>query len=198
MTNIGYEKSLLCCLLTAFILVGCKEPEVSSGIDEIDGGAETIEGSVDASSVQPQEPKILFSRGFSRMADVGDVSGAQRSEFDGGSSNLALDGGSHPPTGATPTEESSLSDSAVYGPKDDLLIPVVTDELTPAGSLLVVTLIFEDGQQAGQSSLSLASGGASKHDFSFSNPSAWPLGKYNVYVTLNGSALGTPRVVEVR
>lgn len=100
--------------------------------------------------------------------------------------------------GNTAAADKSVAAMTTFGAKDKIIVSVKTDAATPANAAIEAKLTFQDGQEAGKKSATVAAGGVDTTNIEFSNTNPWPAGKYKVDVTLNGAAVGMTQEVEVK
>ncbi|HEL4267058.1 TPA: hypothetical protein UM524_001822 [Stenotrophomonas maltophilia] len=99
--------------------------------------------------------------------------------------------------GKTAAADKSVATTALFAPKDDVIVSVKTDGA--ANNVTVgAKLTYQDGQVAGEQNATLNSSGAETTNVTFKNAKGWPAGKYRAEVTVDGKAAGTPQEFEVK
>lgn len=99
--------------------------------------------------------------------------------------------------GKSAAADKSVATSALFAPKDDVVVSVKTDGA--ASNVNVgAKLTFQDGQVAGEQSATLNTSGAETTNITFKNANGWPAGKYRAEVMVDGKAAGTPQEFEVK
>lgn len=88
--------------------------------------------------------------------------------------------------------DKSINDNTGnFGPRDTMYLSVQTDGVGDA--TIGVRWATEAGTLVDSSSQTLASNGEARTEFHVMKKSAWPVGNYQVDVTLNGVAAGTKK-----
>lgn len=99
--------------------------------------------------------------------------------------------------GKTAAADKSVATTALFAPKDDIIVSVKTDGA--ANNVNVgAKLTYQDGQVAGEQNATLNTSGAETTNVTFKNAKGWPAGKYRAEVTVDGKAAGTPQEFEVK
>ena len=99
--------------------------------------------------------------------------------------------------GKTAAADKSVATTALFAPKDDIIVSVKTDGA--ANNVAVgAKLTYQDGQVAGEQNATLNTSGAETTNVTFKNAKGWPAGKYRAEVTVDGKAAGTPQEFEVK
>ena len=99
--------------------------------------------------------------------------------------------------GKTAAADKSVATTALFAPKDDVIVSVKTDGA--ANNVTVgAKLTYQDGQVAGEQNATLNTSGAETTNVTFKNAKGWPAGKYRAEVTVDGKAAGTPQEFEVK
>lgn len=99
--------------------------------------------------------------------------------------------------GKTAAADKSVATTALFAPKDDVIVSVKTDGA--ANNVTVgAKLTYQDGQVAGEQNATLNTSGAESTNVTFKNAKGWPAGKYRAEVTVDGKAAGTPQEFEVK
>ena len=80
--------------------------------------------------------------------------------------------------------------TTTFGPTDTIYASVRT-EGTAASSMISARWTFEDGQVVDESSQSIAPTGPEVTEFHVSNPAGWPVGNYEVAISLDGQPVET-------
>ncbi len=99
--------------------------------------------------------------------------------------------------GKTATADKSVATTAMFSPKDDIIVSVRTDG-TASNANVGAKLTFQDGQVAGENSQTLNTTAAETTNITFKNAKGWPAGKYRAEVMVDGKAAGTPQEFEVK
>lgn len=82
--------------------------------------------------------------------------------------------------------DKSVSEAAsAFSPTDTIYVSVRT-EGTAASTTLTARWTFEDGQVVDESSQTIAPTGPEVTEFHVSNPDGWPVGGYEVAISLDG------------
>jgi hypothetical protein len=76
-----------------------------------------------------------------------------------------------------------------FAPRDTIYASVSTVGAAP-DAMLVASWTYQTGQQVKVDTLRIAPTGPATTEFHISKPSAWPVGKYHVAITLNGAPAG--------
>lgn len=100
--------------------------------------------------------------------------------------------------GNTAAADKSVAAMTSFGAKDKIIVSVKTDASVPADAAVEAKLTFQDGQEAGKQTTNIKAENAGTTNLEFSNSKPWPVGKYKVDVTLNGTAVGMTQEVEVK
>ena len=100
--------------------------------------------------------------------------------------------------GNTAAADKSVAAMTTFGAKDKIIVSVKTDAATPANAAIEAKLTFQDGQEAGKKSTTVAAGGVDTTNIEFTKATPWPTGKYKVDVTLNGTPVGMTQEIEVK
>lgn len=80
--------------------------------------------------------------------------------------------------------------TTTFGPKDTIHASVATDGAAPK-KIIAAKWTYQDGQVVKQAAETIAPTGPAATEFHISKPSGWPVGKYKVEITLDGSPSGT-------
>ncbi|WP_256776587.1 MULTISPECIES: hypothetical protein [unclassified Stenotrophomonas] len=99
--------------------------------------------------------------------------------------------------GKTAAADKSVATTAMFSPKDDIIVSVRTDG-TASNANVGAKLTFQDGQVAGENSQTLNTTAAETTNITFKNAKGWPAGKYRAEVMVDGKAAGTPQEFEVK
>ncbi len=87
--------------------------------------------------------------------------------------------------GKTAAADKSVATTALFAPKDDIIVSVKTDGA--ANNVNVgAKLTYQDGQVAGEQTATLNTSGAETTNVTFKNAKGWPAGKYRAEVTVDG------------
>lgn len=80
-------------------------------------------------------------------------------------------------------------ETAAFGPTDTIYVSVGTDGVS-SGATLSARWTYEDGQVVDESSQTIAPSGPEVTEFHVSKPDGWPVGKYQVVISLDGAQSG--------
>ncbi len=94
-------------------------------------------------------------------------------------------------------DDLSVAPVATLGAKDKIVVSVNTHG-TADNVALAAKLTYQDGQVAGEQSVTLNTTDAGTTNIPFTKASDWPAGKYTAEVTLNGQPAGTAQEFEVK
>ena len=93
-------------------------------------------------------------------------------------------------TGKKLEADKSIGDGTDdFGVRDTIYVAVKTEG--SGSGTLAAKWMYQDGQTVEQSSQSVSPTGDAWHEFHIQKATAWPAGKYNVEVTLDGAPAGT-------
>ncbi len=96
--------------------------------------------------------------------------------------------------GNAAAEDKSVAAVAILAPADPIIVSVRTDG-TSSNASIGAKLTYQDGQSVGtEQTQSISTNGPETTNFTFSNATPWPAGKYTATVTLNGNPAGTQEV----
>lgn len=93
--------------------------------------------------------------------------------------------------------DNSVHAQGVVTSRDPIVVSIRT-EGTASNVPVTARLTYQDGQVAGEESVHLNTSGPDVTNITFRNANAWPAGKYNVHVTVDGRTVGLAQQVEVR
>ncbi|MBN5018462.1 hypothetical protein JY408_15970 [Stenotrophomonas maltophilia] len=163
------QTALIAALLGSVALVGCKKKE------------ESADSNAAPAATAPAEP-----------AAPAPMTGAPPPMAEAAAVNV-----SSVTVGKTAAADKSVSTTALFAPKDDIIVSVKTDGA--ANNVTVgAKLTYQDGQVAGEQNATLNTSGAETTNVTFKNAKGWPAGKYRAEVTVDGKAAGTPQEFEVK
>ena len=91
--------------------------------------------------------------------------------------------------GNTAASDKSVAPVATLGAKDKIIVSVKTDG-SASNVNLAAKLTYQDGQVAGEKTVSLNTTAAETSNIEFTNSNPWPAGKYTADVTVDGKAAG--------
>ncbi len=77
-----------------------------------------------------------------------------------------------------------------FGPRDTIYVSVATDGAAPSKTISA-KWTFQDGQTVNQGSETIAPTGPAATEFHIAKKSPWPVGKYKVEISVDGSSTGT-------
>ena len=162
------QTALIAALLGSVALVGCKKKE------------ESTDTNAAPAATAPAEPAPAPMTGAPPpMAEAAAVSVSAVT------------------VGKTAAADKSVATTALFAPKDDVIVSVKTDGA--ANNVNVgAKLTCQDGQVAGEQNATLNTSGAETTNVTFKNAKGWPAGKYRAEVTVDGKAAGTPQEFEVK
>jgi hypothetical protein len=80
--------------------------------------------------------------------------------------------------------------SATFGPHDTIYVSVATDGAAPSKTI-TAKWTFQSGQTVKEGSETIAPTGPAATEFHISKKSPWPVGKYKVEISVDGSPAGT-------
>lgn len=81
-------------------------------------------------------------------------------------------------------------ETTTFGPTETIYVSVGTDGVS-SGATLSARWTYEDGQVVDESSQTIAPNGPEVTEFHVSKPDGWPVGKYQVVISLDGVQSGT-------
>ena len=87
--------------------------------------------------------------------------------------------------------------SAVFGPKETIYVAISTEGVAAKATLKARWTFGAKDQLVNEETRDIAPSGPAVTEFHVAKPSGWPVGKYKVEVTVDGSAAGT-KEFEVR
>lgn len=99
--------------------------------------------------------------------------------------------------GKTAAADKSVATTAMFTPKDDIIVSVRTDG-TANNANVGAKLTFQDGQVAGEETATLNTTGMETTNITFKNANGWPAGKYTAEVMVDGKSAGTKQEFEVK
>lgn len=99
--------------------------------------------------------------------------------------------------GKSAAADKTVATTAVFTPKDDIILSVRTDGTIDNVSV-AGRLTFQDGQVAGEQTQAFNTSGPDTTNITFKNPNGWPAGKYRAEVMVDGKPAGTPQEFEVK
>ncbi|AWH54981.1 hypothetical protein C1924_18205 [Stenotrophomonas sp. ESTM1D_MKCIP4_1] len=162
------QTAMIAALLGSVALVGCKKNE------------ESVDNNAAPAATTPAEPAPAPMTGAPPpMAAAAAVNVASVT------------------VGKTAAADKSVAPTALFAPKDDIIVSVKTDGAASNVSI-GAKLTFQDGQVAGEQSDTLNASGAETTNVTFKNANGWPAGKYRAEVMVDGKAAGTPQEFEVK
>ena len=82
------------------------------------------------------------------------------------------------------------SPSSTFKPTDTIYVSVATDGAAPSKTI-TAKWSFQDGQTVKADSQTIAPTGPASTEFHIAKKSAWPVGKYKVEISVDGSPAGT-------
>jgi hypothetical protein len=82
------------------------------------------------------------------------------------------------------------SPATSFGPKDTIYVSVATDGAAPSKTI-TAKWTFQDGQTVNEGSETIAPTGPAATEFHIAKKSPWPVGKYKVEISVDGSPAGT-------
>ena len=94
------------------------------------------------------------------------------------------------------TDKRVASPSTTFGPKDTIYASVATTGSAPSKTL-TAKWTFQDGQTVKEGSETIAPTGPAVTEFHMAKPSGWPVGKYKVEISADGTP-ATTKEVEVK
>jgi len=80
--------------------------------------------------------------------------------------------------------------TTTFGPKDTIHVSVATDGAAPK-KIIAAKWTYQDGQVVKEAAETIAPTGPAATEFHISKPSGWPVGKYKVEITVDGSPSGS-------
>ena len=80
--------------------------------------------------------------------------------------------------------------SATFGPRDTIYVSVATDAAAPSKNI-TAKWTFQDGQTVKEGSETIAPTGPAATEFHISKKSPWPVGKYKVEISVDGTLAGS-------
>ena len=93
--------------------------------------------------------------------------------------------------------DNTVHAQSVVTSRDPIVVSINT-EGTASNVPVTARLTYQDGQVAGEESVHLNTSGPDVTHITFRNANAWPAGKYNVHVTVDGRTVGLAQQIEVR
>lgn len=99
--------------------------------------------------------------------------------------------------GSAAAEDGSVSAQGVVASRDPIIVSIRTDGAA-SGVPVTARLTYQDGQVAGEESVTLDTSGPEVTNITFRNSNPWPAGRYNIHVTVDGRTVGLAQQVEVR
>lgn len=168
------RNGLLVALLGSVALVGCKKNE-----DTVDSTANKAADTTTAPAAGAPAP----------------MTGAPPPMTDSATANAV--NVSSVTVGKTAAADKSVATTAMFSPKDEIIVSVRTDG-TATNANVGVKLTFQDGQVAGEETATLNTSGAETTNITFRNANGWPAGKYRAEVMVDGKAAGTAQEFEVK
>ena len=88
------------------------------------------------------------------------------------------------------TDKRVASPSTTFGPKDTIYASVATTGSAPSKTL-TAKWTFQDGQTVKEGSETIAPTGPAVTEFHMAKPSGWPVGKYKVEISADGTPATT-------
>lgn len=82
------------------------------------------------------------------------------------------------------------SPATSFGPKDTIYASVATDGTAPSKTI-AAKWTFQDGQTVNEGSETIAPTGPAATEFHIAKKTPWPVGKYKVEISVDGSPAGT-------
>jgi hypothetical protein len=80
--------------------------------------------------------------------------------------------------------------TTTFAPKDTIHASVATDGAAPK-KIIAAKWTYQDGQVVKEAAETIAPTGPAATEFHISKPSGWPVGKYKVEITVDGSPSGS-------
>jgi hypothetical protein len=80
--------------------------------------------------------------------------------------------------------------TATFGRKDTIYASVVSEGAAPS-KVIAAKWSFQDGQIVKEAAETIAPSGPAATEFHISKPSGWPVGKYKVEISVDGSPAGS-------
>lgn len=80
--------------------------------------------------------------------------------------------------------------TATFAPKDTIYASVVSEGAAPSKTI-AAKWSFQDGQVVKEAAETIAPTGPAATEFHISKPSGWPVGKYKVEISVDGSPAGS-------
>jgi len=167
MKKTSISTAVLAALLATVALAGCKKKE------------DTADNNAQPAATTPAEPTPAPMSAPEPMAAAATVSVTGVT------------------VGKTAAADKSVASTALFAPKDDIIVSVRTDG-TATNANVGAKLTFQDGQVAGENSQTLNTTAAETTNITFKNAKGWPAGKYRAEVMVDGKAAGTPQEFEVK
>ncbi|MCC7634269.1 hypothetical protein [Stenotrophomonas rhizophila] len=167
MKKTSISTAVLAALLATVALAGCKKKE------------DTADNNAQPAATTPAEPTPAPMSAPEPMAAAAAVSVTGVT------------------VGKTAAADKSVASTALFAPKDDIIVSVRTDG-TATNANVGAKLTYQDGQVAGENSQTLNTTAADTTNITFKNAKGWPAGKYRAEVTVDGKAAGTPQEFEVK
>ena len=99
--------------------------------------------------------------------------------------------------GTSEAADKSVAAQSVITSRDPIIVSINTQG-TASNVPVTARLTYQDGQVAGEQNGVLNTTGSGTTNLTFSNANAWPAGKYNVHVTVDGKTVGLAQQIEVR
>jgi hypothetical protein len=81
--------------------------------------------------------------------------------------------------------------AATFGPKDTIYASVATEGAAPSKTIVATWTFGPTGKLVKTDSQTIAPTGPAATEFHISKPSGWPVGKYKVEITVDGSPAGS-------
>jgi hypothetical protein len=82
------------------------------------------------------------------------------------------------------------SPTTTFGPKDTIHASVASDGAAPK-KVIAAKWTYQDGQVVKEAAETIAPTGPAATEFHISKPSGWPVGKYKVEISVDGSPAGS-------
>ncbi|MFT3754859.1 MAG: hypothetical protein QM769_02755 [Pseudoxanthomonas sp.] len=102
-----------------------------------------------------------------------------------------------PAAEAAPAPAASFTVSSGAA-SDKISVVVTTDASVPAEATINAKLTYQDGQTAGEQTVTIKAADAGTTTVDFTKATPWPAGKYTADVTLNGTPVGLAQEVEIK
>jgi hypothetical protein len=82
------------------------------------------------------------------------------------------------------------SPTTTFGPRDTIYVSVTTEGAAPSKAISA-KWSFQDGQVIKEGTETIAPSGSAATEFHIAKPSGWPVGKYKVEISVDGSPAGS-------